>query len=99
MNGHDRLQLLYDCYPGVIEMLPETFNSHKFILKLAWCHQILYVEALHAHLDAGQGPFQAVHAALAAHLNDCPLVESTGEYEPSEDIFRNSNKAMLWRKV
>ena len=85
-------------YPSVIETLPDTFNSHEFIIALAQRHQALYVEALHAYLDQ-YSPFQVVHGIIARSLDWFPeLVENTGEHVPSRDIFGNANTAALWRK-
>ena len=95
---HDFAPLLQQ-YPSIIATLPETFNSHTFILALAWRQQALYVEALAAYRDADQGPFRVVHGILANRLNTFPeLVENTGCTVSSPDIFGNPGNAVLWQK-
>jgi len=42
------LSALYEAYPAIIEQMPETFDSHAFILRLAHEQQVLYVEALYS---------------------------------------------------
>jgi hypothetical protein len=103
MAKHD-FSKLYSRYAEVIAHLPETFDSHEFILELAQQNQAAYVEALYAYRDAVHvgtpAPFQFVHRTLAAKLKDFPeLVELVRVDQPSRDIFGNRNECAAWRKV
>ena len=85
-------------YEQVIDLMPNKFDSHEFILKLAQEHQQLYVQALAEHAD-NERPFQAVHSQIAMRLLKFPdLVTRVGEHI-SNDIFLQENSATLWQKV
>ena len=85
-------------YEQVIDLMPNKFDSHEFILKLAQEHQQLYVQALAEHVD-NERPFQAVHSQIAMRLLKYPnLVARVGEHI-SKDIFLQENTATLWQKV
>ena len=85
-------------YEQVIDLMPNKFDSHEFILKLAQEHQQLYVQALAEHAD-NERPFQAVHSQIAMRLLKYPnLVARVGEHI-SKDIFLQENTATLWQKV
>lgn len=50
MSVHDFSEL-YKQHPAIIAMMPATFTSHQFILKLARQRQKLYFEALYSYRD------------------------------------------------
>lgn len=89
---------LESVYEQIIDLMPDTFDSHEFILKLAQEHQRLYVQALIAYAESERS-FQIVHGQIAMRLLDRPdLVTKIGE-RISKDIFLQDNSAALWRKV
>jgi hypothetical protein len=89
---------LESVYPKVIDSMPETFDSHQFILKLAQDYQRLYVQALIEHVKS-ERPFQIAHGQIAIRLHNFPsLVSRIGEHD-SEDIFRQVNSAVVWQKL
>ncbi|MEW6580732.1 MAG: hypothetical protein AB1435_16270 [Chloroflexota bacterium] len=86
-------------YPEIISRMPERFNSHEFILQLAYEYQRLYIKALAMYAEAEGWPFMIVHGRLAKGLIKYPdLVKDIGD-EPSRDIFGHSSSAALWRKL
>ena len=95
---------LYDGYPSVIEVMPNTFTSHQFILELARQHQTLYVEALysyrhHAHRGV-PAPFLIVHGILAQQLLEFPkLIRQVRKDAPSKNIFGEDDTCSEWTKV
>lgn len=93
----EALEALETFYASVLETMPNEFDSHVFILKLAHQHQRLYVKALATFADTDR-PFQIVHGEIASRLLHSGLVKKFGE-QNSEDIFRQVNSASLWRKV
>ncbi|MBN1582437.1 MAG: hypothetical protein JXA89_17145 [Anaerolineae bacterium] len=102
MTKHD-FTALYERYPAIVAGMPDTFNSHQFILELAHQNQVLYIEALYAYRDSlhrGEPtPFRAVHQILSQHLADCPdLVERIGDAD-SHDIFGQPNGCAEWRRI
>ncbi len=85
-------------YEKVIALMPNKFDSHEFILKLAQEYQQLYVQALVEYVDS-ESPFQAVHSQIAMRLLKFPnLVTSVGEHI-SRDILLQESTATLWEKV
>ncbi len=95
----DPFEELEQFYPEIIEMMIREFDSHRFILKLAEKHQVLYIRALDRSIDAHETPFRLAHRQLAQRLHHFPeLVKKIGERN-SPDIFGNSNSASLWEKV
>jgi hypothetical protein len=95
----DPYEELLEFYPEVIDQMPNRFNSHEFILKLAHQHQGPYVRAL-AQYAGTDRPFGIVHGRLAKLLYEkfSHLVRYVGD-EPSHDIFGHSSEVALWIKV
>lgn len=94
----EHFEALEAIYEQVIALMPETFDSHEFILKLAQEHQRLYVQALVEYADS-ERPFQIAHGQIAIRLNNFPsLVTKVGEHN-SKDIFLQVNSAVVWRKL
>jgi hypothetical protein len=89
---------LESVYEQVIDRMPNRFDSHEFILKLAQEHQRLYVRALVEYAESDR-PFQIVHGQIAMRLLKFPnLVTRVGEHI-SRDIFLQENSATQWQKV
>lgn len=92
------LEKLEEFYAAIIDMMPNEFDSHAFILKLAQTHQKHYVNALAEYANDDR-PFQTVHGQIAKRLHNFPhLVQKTGE-TTSEDIFLQKNSAAAWKKI
>jgi hypothetical protein len=103
MPTHDFSQL-YERYPRVIEMMPDQFTSHQFILELARQNQMLYVEALYSYrqnLHRGSpAPFLIVHGVLANRLREYPrLIRQVRKNAPSIDIFGEDDTCSEWVKI
>jgi hypothetical protein len=91
------LQALEAAFPEVVAHMPEFFDSHDFVLKLAHAQQQLYVAAL-AAVDS-EHPFQIVHREISRRLLTHPeLVSRIGE-RSSRDIFGQKSSATVWNKV
>jgi hypothetical protein len=83
-------------YEKIIALMPNKFDSHEFILKLAQEYQQLYVQV--AYVDS-ERPFQAVHGQIAMRLLKFPnLVTRVGEHI-SKDIFLQESSTIMWQKV
>jgi hypothetical protein len=94
----NEFEALESVYQQVIALMPNKFDSHEFILKLAQEHQRLYVQALVEYVDNDR-PFQIVHGQIAMRLLKFPnLVTRVGEHI-SQDIFLRESSATLWQKV
>ncbi len=94
----DAFEKLEEKYAGIVKLMPETFDTHNFILRLAQEHQRLYVEALVEYVKDDR-PFQIVHGQIASRLLKHPnLVTKVGE-RISKDIFLQDNSAAIWKKV
>ncbi len=92
------LEELEEKYPEIVEMMPVTFDSHEFILKLAQNYQKFYVRALNEYADNDQ-PFQTVHALIAKRLKQHVDLVKHVDYRPSKNIFRYDTEAAVWEKV
>lgn len=93
-----KLEALEAVYEKVIALMPNKFDSHEFILKLAQEHQQLYVKALIEYAES-ERPFQIVHGQIAMRLLKYPkLISRVGEHI-SRDIFLHENSAAQWQKV
>jgi hypothetical protein len=85
-------------YEQVIALMPNKFDSHEFILKLAQKHQRLYIQALVEHAESGK-PFQIAHGQIAMRLLKFPnLITPVGEHI-SKDIFLQESTATMWQKI
>jgi hypothetical protein len=94
MSIYDQLE---EYYPEIIVLMPDRFDSHQFILKLAQRYQPLYVQALARHKEE---PFRKVHAELSDRLHkfEGRLVHHLGVTH-SENIFREVSEAAEWTRV
>jgi len=91
-------EFLEAVYEQVIALMPNKFDSHEFILKLAQKYQQLYVQALVEYVS-NERPFQIVHGQIAMRLLKYPhLITRVGEHI-SKDIFLQESSATLWQKT
>lgn len=83
-------------YPEILNMMPDEFDSHQFILMLAHKHQPEYVRALYACQDVkDRAPFREVHKQISQSLRDYADYDGEGY---SDDIFRVRQSNARWRK-
>lgn len=81
----DAYEALEEIYPKIVRLMPDEFDSHKFILTLAQKYQKLYIRALYEHRDQNR-PFHRVHMAIATRLKKrTDLVKQDG-YTPSPNM-------------
>ena len=94
MSHYDISQL----FEHTISQMPDSFDSHEFILHLAQENQRFYIEALYCYRDAGS-PFMVAHNELAKHLQEYPeLINYVGMVQ-SKNIFGQVNACAAWEKV
>lgn len=91
-------------FQGIVEKMPDKFDSHEFLLKLAQQNQVEYVSALYAYKDyvnrENPSPFQGVHKAIIQKLSThSELVKLIKTDKPSKDIFGESQSCGEWEKV
>jgi hypothetical protein len=91
-------------FPEIVQKMPDTFDSHEFILALAQQNQDEYVKALcdyTGYLFRGKpAPFQAVHRVIIQKLaKHSELVSLIRDDKPSRDIFGKSHHCGEWQKV
>ena len=84
-------------YPEIISMMDKRFNSHEFILKLAYCYQRLYIKVLNHYSDS-PSPFMSAHGQLAKRLSKFDKLVKSLDYESSTNIFGHDSEAMVWTK-
>ena len=94
----DSFEQLEAKYEEIVNWMPDEFDSHEFILKLAQEHQRLYVQALYTYKDNNQ-PFQSVHKEIAKRLKKRIDLVKYLRSEPSDNIFGLKSKAAVWHKV
>jgi len=87
---------LTQALPIAIDQMPNVFDSHDLILKLAQANQAAYIEALYAKLPS-DAPFRELHSEIAKAVAGSPKVHQIGE-RTSPDIFGNGGACALWRK-
>jgi hypothetical protein len=85
-------------YPTVVELMPDTFDSHDFILRLAQQYQKLYIQALYEHTNRKR-PFHGLHMAIAKRLKKHRDLVEHIDNQFSKDIFGQENKVAVWSKV
>ncbi len=97
------LENLFEHYREIIHGMPETFDSHQFIIKLAQVYQTQYIEALYAYRNRKYrrkpAPFMVVHGILAKRLTSHrDLIERVLPDKDSKDIFGSKDSASRWKK-
>ena len=91
-------------FAEIVNQMPDTFDSHEFLLELAQKYQTEYVSALYAYKDySNKGnptPFQGVHMAIIQKLaKHSELVRLIRKDKASKDIFGKSQTCGEWEKV
>jgi len=89
MPQHDFSQL-FERYPGIISKMPDRFDSHEFILRLAQENQQLYIEVIYHFRYSAEpaAPFMVVHGKLAKHLKEYPdLIKQIGTVQSGRRLF------------
>jgi hypothetical protein len=89
---------LEEKFSEIVDMMPDEFDSHDFILKLAQGYQQIYVQALSEYANNNQ-PFQSVHGEIAKRLKKRHDLVKHIDDKPSKNIFGLINDAAVWRKV
>ncbi|MCB8929384.1 MAG: hypothetical protein H6652_27585 [Ardenticatenaceae bacterium] len=81
---------------GVLETMPDEFDSHEFIAALAYQNQQIYIRELK---DAGwDEPFQIINDAIIHWLEESGMVQPIGTRE-SENMFKQVSSVAMWKKV
>ena len=94
MSQYDISQL----FEHTIAQMPDTFDSHEFILHLAQENQRFYIAVLHCYRDVGS-PFMMAHNELAKHLQEYQeLINYVGTAQ-SKNIFGQVNVCAVWEKI
>ena len=99
-NDPKEVDVLANCFEGVLASMEIRFTSHQFILRLAHDHQREYVAGLAAFADGGS-PFKDLHHALVKRLKklEGKSVTLRKESYPSQDIFGTPSHSGLWKKA
>lgn len=94
----DAYEELENIFPRVIKLMPETFDSHDFILTLAQSYQRLYINLLFEFRD-DKRPFHRVHMGIGKRLKKRRDLVEHIDNQFSKDIFGGDNQVAVWRKV
>lgn len=94
MSAIEEIDALKKFYPEILALMPDVFDSHQFILKLAQKYQSAYIKALHEYVD-DDAPFAKVHAQISKSLHGYAEYIGMGH---SPNIFGDSNENAVWRK-
>lgn len=89
---------LEEKYSEIVDMMPDEFNSHDFILKLVQRYQRFYVQALSEYANNNQ-PFLTVHGEIAKRLKKRYDLVKHIDNKTSKNIFGLDSDAAVWRKV
>jgi hypothetical protein len=92
--------------------MPDSFNSHEFMIHLEQENQKLYTEAIYDYRDSSEpaAPFMVVHGILARplrylltnraiHLHEYPELIRQIVNVHSENIFGQVNACAEWEKI
>ena len=96
----NEVDVLENCFKGVLDAMDARFTSHQFFLRLAHDHQKEYVAGLAAYSDGGS-PFKDLHHALVKRLKklEGKTITQREESYPSRDIFGTPSHSGLWKKL
>ena len=82
--------------PGILETMPDEFDSHQFIGAFAYQEESTYIQAL---LDAGWNmPIQTINDAIIHWLEQSGFVRQIATRE-SENMFKQMRSVAVWKKV
>jgi len=93
----DRLEAHFDT---IIHVMGVRFTTHEFFQRLAYEHQLDYVDGLSAFAEGGK-PFRDLHHALVKRMKNLEgksITQRKTNY-PSRDIFGIPSHSGLWRKL
>jgi hypothetical protein len=85
-------------FEHTLSQMPDRFDSHQLILRLAQENQRFYIEALNLYLDA-ESPFMVLHDELAKHLQEYPELIKQVSTVHSKNIFGQVNACAVWEKI
>lgn len=98
MANKEAFEALEAVFSRVVRTMPDEFDTHQFILKLARRYQKLYIQALYVYRD-NDSSFTMTHRAIGKRLKKHEtLVKQVGTRK-SQNIFGLENRVALWRKV
>ena len=99
-SDSNEVDVLENCFEGVLGTMETRFTSHQFFLRLAHNHQREYVAGLAAFADGGN-PFKDLHHALVKRLKklEGEAITLRKESYPSQDIFGTPSHSGLWKKL
>ncbi len=93
-----------DSLVAAIEAMPNDFDSHEVILRVAHDNQHAYISALYQKVEGGVSvPFQALHSGLGTRIKQICDGEGYHFTHPddhqSKDIFGQLSHCAAYRKV
>lgn len=99
-NDPKEVDVLENCFEGVLGGMDVRFTSHEFFLRLAHDHQLEYVAGL-AAFASGATPFKDLHHALVKRLKklEGKTITQREESYPSRNIFGTPSHSGLWKKL
>ena len=80
----------------MVEQMPKKFNSHQFIKCYILCYTWSYLSILKEYKDV-----EIAHREIGKYLkkNDTKLGIKKIGFEPSENIFGNTDSIALWERT
>ncbi len=82
----------------ILDLMPNEFDSHDFISKLAHENEKLYISALAQHIDSSY-PVRTTNSKLATRLSQGGYqVEKQGSVR-SPNLFGDKTECEKWRKL
>ena len=94
----DAYEALEEKYDEIVNLMPEKFDSHDFILELAHKYQKLYIQALYEQRNKKK-PFETVHKAIGKRLKKRVDLVKHLRARSSRNIFGFDNDVAFWQKV
>ncbi len=92
----EHLDALKQHYLEILDIMPEEFDSHQFILALAQAYQPEYVRALFTYISVSdRGVFRTLHGQISQSLHE--YADYIRDVR-SPDIFGNQQSNALWHK-
>lgn len=98
-NIMSTLPELHTSIDAVITTMPNTFNTHQFILAFAQANQQLYIQALNNYVDSSR-PFASLHGQIGKTLKQEFSERLTHvDDQESSDIFGHNSVCAVWEKI